>query len=71
VTEAGYSYGEVWTKPRLLRIDPEGGFTIVAEGSRNGPWNVVHHDGAFYVAEGGELEGGAILRITRTVTSPG
>jgi glucose/arabinose dehydrogenase len=66
VTEAGYSYGEVWTTPRLLRIDPDGGVTPVAAGSRNGPWNgVAYHDGVFYVAEGGELEGGAILRITQ------
>jgi glucose/arabinose dehydrogenase len=65
VTEAGYSYGEVWTTPRLLRVEPGGAVTTVAAGSRNGPWNgVTHHDGAFYVAEGGELEGGAILRIT-------
>jgi len=64
VTEAGYSYGEVWTTPRLLRIEPDGGVTTVAVGSRNGPWNgVAYYDGAFYVAEGGELEGGAILRI--------
>ena len=65
VTEAGYSYGEVWTIPRLLRIEPDGSVTRVAAGSRNGPWNgIAYHDGAFYVAEGGEVEGGAILRIT-------
>ena len=35
-------------------------------GGRNGPWTgVTWHQGAFYVAEGGQLEGGRILRIDR------
>ncbi|HEV7373068.1 hypothetical protein [Arenibaculum sp.] len=64
VTEAGYSYGEVFLTPRLLRIGSGGTAEVVAEGRNNGPWNgVTWHDGAFYVAEGGELEGGRILRI--------
>jgi glucose/arabinose dehydrogenase len=64
VVEAGYSYGEVWTVPRLLRID-KGHAVTVAEGGKNGPWTgVVHHRGAFYIAEGGELQGGRILRVT-------
>jgi glucose/arabinose dehydrogenase len=64
VIEAGYSYGEVWTTPRLVRIEAGGRMTEVARGGRNGPWNgVAFHRGAFYVAEGGELEGGRILRI--------
>ncbi|SNB44673.1 sorbosone dehydrogenase family protein [Geobacter sp. DSM 9736] len=64
VVEAGYSYGEVWEVPRLLRVDG-GKLVPVAEGRKNGPWTgVVRHEGAFYVAEGGELEGGRILRIT-------
>ncbi len=64
VTEAGYSYGEVWTTPRLLRIEPDGSATTIAEGGRNGPWNgLAWHEAALYVAEGGVLEGGAILRI--------
>jgi glucose/arabinose dehydrogenase len=63
VVEAGYSYGEVWTVPRLLRIEPGGGLTEVARG-RNPPWNGLHfHDGDFFVAEGGHREGGRILRI--------
>ncbi|MFP5211813.1 MAG: PQQ-dependent sugar dehydrogenase [Acidobacteriota bacterium] len=64
VVEAGYSYGEVWTVPRLLRV--EGGQTkVMVEGGKNGPWTgVTYHKGAFYVAEGGTLEGGRILRIT-------
>lgn len=69
VIEAGYSYGEVWGEPRLLRIDPNGNTTIIARGSKNGPWTgITWHNGAFYVAEGGEMEGGRILRITKDGT---
>ena len=64
VVESGYSYGEAWTTPRLLRLTPDGQPAVIATGGRNGPWNgVTFHQGAFYVAEGGELEGGRILRI--------
>ena len=63
VVEAGYAYGEVWTTPRLLRMDGGSGKEI-ASGGRNGPWTgVAFGHGAFFVAEGGELEGGRILRI--------
>lgn len=66
VLEAGYAYGEVWTTPRLLRLEPDGTRRAVATGGRNGPWNgVAFHDGAFFIAEGGELDGGRILRVTR------
>lgn len=66
VIEAGYAYGEVWTTPRLLRIESEGGHAILAEGEQNGPWTGVDfHEGSFYVAEGGERAGGRILRITQ------
>ena len=64
VVEAGYSYGEVWEVPRLLRVD-QGKVTPIAEGGKNGPWTgVTWRDGFFFVAEGGELEGGRILRIS-------
>jgi glucose/arabinose dehydrogenase len=64
VLEAGYSYGEVWTTPRLLRVEPGGRTAVVATGE-NPPWNgVVFHDGAFYIADGGERSGGRILRVT-------
>jgi glucose/arabinose dehydrogenase len=65
VVEAGYSYGEDWTTPRLLRIERDGELTEIARGERNGPWTgaVFHEGGAFYVAEGGTLEGGRILRV--------
>lgn len=63
VTEAGYSYGEVFTTPRLVRLD-EGEVVTVTEGDKNGPWNgLAYYDGHFYIAEGGELRGGRILRI--------
>ncbi len=65
VIETGYSYGEVWTEPRLIRIDENGTQTVVAKGSKNGPWTgISFHNGFFYVAEGGTLEGGKILRIS-------
>ena len=63
VVESGYSYGEVFTTPRLLRIISDGVVDVVAKGN-NGPWNgVAFHDGNFYVAEGGEKLGGRILQI--------
>lgn len=66
VVESGYSYGERWTTPRLVRVERGGRVAVVATGGRNGPWNGVAYGlGAFWVAEGGELEGGRILRISR------
>ncbi len=72
VVESGYSYGEDWQEPRLLRIGPGAQLTVIAAGDSNGPWNGVawHRGGsgsdeAFYVAEGGQLKGGRILRIRR------
>jgi glucose/arabinose dehydrogenase len=65
VIEAGYSYGEVWTVPRLLRIEGNQPPTIIANGNKNGPWTgITFYKGNFYVAEGGELNGGRILRIS-------
>lgn len=66
VIEAGYSYGEVWGEPKLLQVDAAGKTTLIAKGDQNGPWSgITWHDGAFYVAEGGQQEGGKILRITK------
>ncbi|HYE21090.1 MAG TPA: hypothetical protein VEA69_21765 [Tepidisphaeraceae bacterium] len=66
VVEAGYSYGEQFATPRLLRVEPGGATTVVAAGDKEtGPWTgAAFHDGAFYVAQGGELAGGRIVRIT-------
>lgn len=64
VIEAGYAYGEVWLAPRLLKIE-NGKTTEIAKGSNNGPWNgITFYEGNFYVAEGGTLEGGKILKIS-------
>src|SRR6476646_5879491 len=32
VTESGYSYGEVWDIPLLIRIERDGGTAVIAEG---------------------------------------
>lgn len=65
VVEAGYSYGEVWTTPRLVRVEPSGSLTEIARGEKNGPWTgVAFAQGSFYIAEGGELQGGGILRVS-------
>lgn len=67
VLEAGYSYGEEWTEPRLLRIEATGAPTTIASGDLNGPWNgISYHNGYFYVAEGGVLKGGKILKISKS-----
>lgn len=66
VVEAGYSYGETWTVPRLLRLESSGAHSVIATGEKNGPWNgVIFHDENFYVAEGGVMNGGKILKISR------
>src|SRR5436190_24299515 len=50
VVESGYAYGEVWTKPRLLRIDTDNRRTEIAAGDKNGPWTgVTFRNGAFLV----------------------
>ncbi|MBI5644450.1 MAG: PQQ-dependent sugar dehydrogenase [Deltaproteobacteria bacterium] len=65
VVESGYSYGEMWTTPRLLRLEDGRGVAVITEGGKNGPWTgAAFHNGNFYVAEGGALEGGRILRIS-------
>lgn len=62
VLEAGYSYGPLFGVPRLVRIEEDGGRTVVAAGT-NPPWTGVSFaDGAFYVA-GGHADGGQLLRI--------
>jgi glucose/arabinose dehydrogenase len=62
VLEAGYSYGELFSEPRLLRLEPDGPPNVVASGT-NPPWNGVDFaDGSFFVG-GGHVDGGQILRI--------
>ena len=65
VVESGYSYGEVWTTPRLIRVGRDGSTSVIASGTDNGPWNgVTFHNGSFYLAEGGARRGGRILKVT-------
>jgi hypothetical protein len=65
VIETGYSYGEVFQIPKLLRVGKDGSTTTIATGTNNGPWTgITFYNGSFYVAEGGELEGGRILKIS-------
>ena len=39
VVESWYSYGEVWTELRLLRISDNAPFQTVATWNKTGPWN--------------------------------
>lgn len=63
VVEAGYSYGEDFETPRLLRVE-QGGRTVEVARGEHPPWNGIVFDGtSFIVAEGGTLGGGRIVRI--------
>lgn len=64
VVEAGYSYGERYDTPRLVRVEPDGKHTVIAEGDRDSaPWTgAAFHQGAFIVSAGGNP--GRILRVT-------
>jgi glucose/arabinose dehydrogenase len=65
VIESGYAYGEIFTTPKLIRVDQEGKLTEIAKGGNNGPWTAVDfHRGFFYVSEGGSMESGKILKIS-------
>jgi glucose/arabinose dehydrogenase len=70
VIEAGYSYGEKWATPRMLRVEDNGSTTVVLEGD-NAPWTGVDfRNGSFFLAEGGEQGGdnqqggGRIIRFS-------
>jgi len=46
-------------------VERNGALTEVARGENNGPWTgIAFANGSFYVAEGGQMKGGRILRIT-------
>lgn len=65
VLEAGYSYGEVFLPPKLIRLEKDGTRTTLVEGGPGGPWTgVFFRDGFFYVADGGESGPGRILKIS-------
>jgi glucose/arabinose dehydrogenase len=62
VVESGYAYGERYAPGRLLRVEPDGSHTVIAQGA-NQPWTGgTFYRGAFYVAQGGYP--GKIVRIT-------
>ncbi|MEO6096087.1 MAG: glucose dehydrogenase [Fibrobacteria bacterium] len=75
VVEGGYAYGEEWDQPGLVRVAKVAGrntFVPIAVGDSNGPWTGVTYapgedgipgHGSFFLAEGGQLRGGRILRI--------
>lgn len=68
--EAGYSYGEVFLEPKLLQILPDGSTTPIYTGQKNGPWTgIAYRDGFFYISEGGQLEGGKILKVSKEGTA--
>ncbi len=66
IVESGYSYGEVFTTPRLLRLEASGATpTVVATGGNSGPWTgVTFHAGNFYIADGNVRAGGRVLRVS-------
>jgi hypothetical protein len=68
VTEAGYAWGGKRTKGRLLRIEPGGATTVVAEGDHV-PWNGIDFvGGSFFVSQGAgntQSDGSAGGRIVR------
>jgi glucose/arabinose dehydrogenase len=64
VVESGYSYGELFTEPRLLRLERDGSTRELARGENDGPWTgVAFHNGDFFVAAGNVRGDGRILRI--------
>jgi glucose/arabinose dehydrogenase len=66
VVESGYSDAAVQTTPRIVEIDPGGDGIIrdVVKGGGHAPWNgIAYADGAFFVAQGGQLDGGRIVRF--------
>jgi glucose/arabinose dehydrogenase len=64
VVESGYSYGEIWTEPRLVLVAAKDVINVVARGT-NGPWTgATYKDGNFYIAEGGQALGGRIIKVT-------
>ncbi len=67
VVESGYAYGEKFTTPRIVRIGGDRSVREMivagAESTSGAPWNgIAFHDGALFVAQGGEIDGGRIVR---------
>jgi glucose/arabinose dehydrogenase len=69
VLEAGYSYGEVFTTPKLVRLEGDGTRHVIAQGGEGGPWTgITFHHGFFYVVDGGESNPGRVLRVSEDGT---
>ena len=67
VVESGYSTPDVKATPRIVEVSPDGRGAprVVFTGDSHQPWNGIDVEGgAFYVAQGGQAEGGRIVRIT-------
>jgi glucose/arabinose dehydrogenase len=73
IVEGGFRDGKEWFQPRLMRVLSKNVFATVALGDSNGPWTGVAYapskqdgpgKGAFFIAEGGRLRGGRILRVS-------
>jgi glucose/arabinose dehydrogenase len=65
VIESGYVYGEIWLEPKLIQVQPNGTQRQIAKGPKNGPWTgLTFYNGYFYVSEGGQADGGKILRVS-------
>jgi glucose/arabinose dehydrogenase len=63
VVESGYSYGEVFTTPRVVRVDPNGEKRTVYQG-QNPPWNgITYGAGKLYIAEGSQEARGKIIEV--------
>jgi glucose/arabinose dehydrogenase len=64
VVESGYSYGETFATPRVLRVETNGSVTVLLTGTDGVPWNGIACRGRnTYIAQGGELTGGRIVRL--------
>jgi glucose/arabinose dehydrogenase len=69
VVEAGYAYGEVWREPKLIALKTGSVKEDIFVGEKNGPWTgLQYHNGQFYISEGGEANGGKILRVSPSGT---
>lgn len=66
IIESGYSYGEIFLKPKLYQLTPDGSLKLIATGEKNGPWNgITYYRDNFYISEGGQLNGGEIVKVNR------
>jgi glucose/arabinose dehydrogenase len=63
VVESGYAYGEKFGSARVVRVERDGSQRELVSSTRGVPWNgIAVHDNALFIAEGGEVDGGRIVR---------